>query len=154
VVVKLDEIRNRTLLAVENMKRINPPIKCYLVIAFNCIQFLPSDLTISNRKLVDLLKRPGIFLPGQDIENLRKTADRITRLKDKTPKKPEEDGLMHDLLTTFMISIEKCDFHEPQCELRFYSLDMEKIQGLKTHPIVREIGKTDMSEASINVVIG
>ena len=78
----------------------------------------------------------------------------LSRLKNAKPDKPENGRLMRDLMADFVARIETYEFHEPQCELRFNSLDMEKIQELKEHPIVKEIGKTDRSAASINVVIG
>lgn len=152
--MQLREIRQRILLAKENLKKINPRIKCYMVVSINGIQFNPGELTASNTKLVDLVKYPEIFLPGQEIERLVQCAERIGKLKDGKHGRPEDEGLMRGLMEDFMAMIEKCEFHEPQCELRFDSLDMEKIQELKAHPIVKEIGKTDMSAASINVVIG
>jgi hypothetical protein len=54
----------------------------------------------------------------------------------------------------FETMIEKLDFFDARYELRFESLDMDKIQKLKQYPVVLAIGKTDMSPASINVVIG
>ena len=150
----LCEIRKRVILAQKNLEEINPAIKCYLVVSINGFQFMSSELTVGNTKLVDLLKHPGIFLPGQDLQRLIQVADKIKQLKNVKPDKQENGRLMRDLMADFVSRIETYEFNEPQCELRFNSLDMEKIQELKEHPIVKEIGKTDMSAASINVVIG
>jgi hypothetical protein len=150
----LHEIRNRILLAEKNLEEINPSIKCYIVVSFNQFQFMPGDLTPANSKLLDLLKFPKIFLPGQKIEKLTRLADRIKQLKDAKSDRPEDKEILRDHQADFESGIETLEFHEPQCELRFYSLDMEKIQELKAHPIVKRIGKTDRSAASINVVLG
>lgn len=150
----LHEIRNRILLAQKNLEEINPTIKCYLVVSINCSQFMPGDLMSGNLNLVDLMKRLGIFLPGQDLEKLVKFADQINQIKNAKTCKPENGKLILDLFAQFSSLIEKVKFHEAQVELRFYTLDMEKIQELKAHPIVQKTGKTDMSTSSINVVIG
>jgi hypothetical protein len=152
--VLLREIRERALLAQKNLEEINPVIKCYMMVSINGSQFMPGDLAAGNSKLVDLIKHPKIFMPGQDLEKLIQVTDKIKHLKNAKPEKPENGRLMHDLFVNFETGIETCEFYEPQCELRFYSLDMEKIQELKGHSIVRKIGKTDISEASINVVVG
>ena len=115
---------------------------------------MPGDLTPGNLKLVDLLKHPRIFLPDQDLENLVQLSNKILQLKNAKPERPENGELIRDLFTDFAPAIETIELYESQCELRFYSLDMEKIQELKAHPIVKGIGRTDGSEASINVVIG
>lgn len=44
-------------------------------------------------------------------------------------------------------------FIPPRCELRFPVLDIDAIQRIKRHPIVRRVGLTDMSPAAIRVVI-
>ncbi len=150
----LREIRKRALLAQKNLEEINPVIKCYMMVSINGYQFMPGDLTAGNSKLVDLVEHPKIFLPGQDLEKLMQVADKIKHLKNAKPDKPENGRLMHDLFANFETGIETCEFYDPHCELRFYSLDMEKIQELKEHPIVRRIGKTDMSAASVRVVVG
>jgi hypothetical protein len=56
--------------------------------------------------------------------------------------------------TDFETLLEGYEIHNANFELRFERLDMEKIQELKQHPAVLAVGKTDMSGASINVVIG
>jgi hypothetical protein len=150
----LHEIRNRILLAEKNLDEINPRIKCYIVVSFNQFQFMPGDLTLGNSKLVDLLKSPTIFLPGQRIEKLVQLADWIKQLKDAKSGRPQDIKILRGLWADFESGIDTLQFCEPQCELRFYSLNMEKIQELKAHPIVKGIGKTDMSEASINIVVG
>jgi len=150
----LHEIRNKILLAEKNLEEINPRINCYIVVSFNQFQFMPGDLTPGNSKLVDLLKFPKIFLHGQNLDKLFHLTDRIKRLNDAKSDKLKDKKILHDLWVDFESAIETLQFCEPQCELRFYSLDMEKIQELKTHPIVTGIGKTDMSAASVNVVVG
>jgi hypothetical protein len=73
----------------------------------------------------------------------------------KSVKKSEKfDNKLQSLYKTLKNNIETTEFHEPQIELRFYELDMEKIQQLKAHPLVQAVGKTDMSPASITVVVG
>jgi hypothetical protein len=152
--MQLHEIRSRILLAEKNLEEINPSIKCYIVVSFHEIQFIPGNLSPGNLKLVDLMSHPGIFLPGQNLRKMVQIADKINQLKDEKPAKSENSKLIHDLFADFAPIIETLGFHDPQFELRFYSLDMEKIQELKAHPIVQRIGKTDMSAASVNVVIG
>jgi hypothetical protein len=149
----LHEIRNRILQAEKNLEEINPSIKCYIVVSFNEIQFMPGDLSPGNSKLVDLLKFSTMFLPDQDLDKLLHLTDRMKQLKDAKSDRPEENKILRDLWKDFESGIEKLQFCEPQCELRFFSLDMAKIQELKAHPIVQRIGKTDMSAASINIVI-
>ncbi|HMD69656.1 MAG TPA: hypothetical protein VKF42_12300 [Chitinivibrionales bacterium] len=150
----LCEIRKRAILAQKNLEEIKPHIKCYMVVSINGLQFIPSELTAGSLKLLDLLKHPKIFLPGQDLKKLMQVTDKIKHLKNAKPDRPENGRLIHDLFANFETGIETCEFYEPQCELRFYSLDMKQIQKLKEHPIVRRIGKTEISAASIRVVVG
>jgi hypothetical protein len=73
----------------------------------------------------------------------------------ETGKKMEKrNKKLQSLFTAFSRDIEATEFHEPDIELRFNDLDMEKIQALKAHPLVQAVGKTDLSPASIRVVVG
>lgn len=150
----LHEIRNRILLAQANQKEINPCIECYMAVSINGFQFMPGDLMPANSGLMGLAKYPKSFMPGQDVEKLSDLTDKINQLSNARPDKLENQMLTRRFVADFAKSIETFEFHEPQCELRFNSLDMARIQELKAHPVVQRIGKTDMSPASINVVIG
>lgn len=65
----------------------------------------------------------------------------------------EEKVLLGQLDKDFHAAIEVMEYYEPTIELRFYELEIEKIQEIKKHPIILEVGKTDLSPSSIRVVI-
>jgi len=150
----LHEIRDKILLAKKTLIEINPSIGCYIVASINSCQFMPGDLTLGNLKLVDLMKHPDIFLPGQNLGKMEQLSGKINKIKNEKKDNPENRILLQDLFADFASTIETLGFYTPQFELRFYTLDMDKIQELKAHQIIQGIGKTDMSPASINVVIG
>jgi hypothetical protein len=54
----------------------------------------------------------------------------------------------------FEKTLETLEFNAPTYELRFYKIDIEALKEIKTHPLIQAIGKTNMSMASINIVIG
>jgi hypothetical protein len=150
----LHKIRTRILLAQKNLTQINPRINCYVVVSINGSQFMPGDLMPGSSMLMDLFTFPGLFVPKQNVDNLKRLRDRYVQLKVESRTKPANGVLMFELFAEFESAIETVQFGEAQCELRFFSLDLEKIQELKAHPIVKGIGKTNMSRASVNVVVG
>lgn len=221
--MKLQEIRKRAETARQLLKKINPPISCYLVVMINRTQFIPSGLELGMDNCLELTRHSEVFLPGQDlkimntrreemealakeIESLEKEMKKIRSgiyskvmaqfdprlsaaitlyakrhyqdqdkeevgkvfaecektLKQETKTATEKTEKMvekcneklHSLFNTLKTALEAAEFHEPLMELRFDDLDMEKIQQLKAHPLVQAIGKTDMSPASIRVVVG
>lgn len=159
--MKLCEIRNRIEIARKRMEEIKPAIKSYMVVMINHAQFMPIDFTPDSDKLLDLWKYPDVFISGQNIQPLIKDVKEINDLKKRIENLSKKDGKTQEnekksseMIAKYHAVIEGLEFHEPTVELRFYDLDMEKIQEIKNHPVVQEVGKTDMSGASIRVVIG
>ena len=145
--MRLHEVRNRIVLAQANLKEISPCIECYMAVSINGFQFMPGDLMPANSGLMGLVKYPKSFVPGQDVEKLTDLTDKINQLSNTRPDKFENQMLTRRFVADFASAIETFEFHEPQFELRFYALDMARIQELKAHPVVQRIGKTDMSPA-------
>lgn len=159
--MKLGEIRNRIESARKRMAEIKPEIKSYLVVMINHEQFMPNDFMADSDKLFDLWKYPDIFLMDQNLKSLVKDGEEICDLKKRIENLSKKDGKtqecekkLSELIAKYHAVIEGLDFHEPTVELRFYDLDMDKIQEIKKHPVVQGVGKTDMSGAGIRVVIG
>ncbi len=141
--MKLPEIRENITLAKNRLAGINPEIKCYLVVMINGRQFSVQDFEPGNSACSKLLEFPDVFLPNQNIQAIV-SIDK----KNKTQKNHLEQS-WNELRT----SLEELELFEPIIELRFYNLDMEKIQEIKGHPLIQTLGKTVISPASINVVI-
>jgi hypothetical protein len=87
---------------------------------------------------------------------LNECAQKVEELSKKSSRNKEllqEKKLLDQLRKDFHRAIEGIDFFAPTVELRFYELDMRKIQEIKEHPLIQKAGKTDLSPSSIRVVI-
>lgn len=146
----------------------NIGVKSYLGIVISFHTFTASDIYIGN---IFLFEDVDIFEPGQKLvdkspdllieykvldRKIRSEEGQASKKKNKRKIKflkemVERRAGINDQLVEYLSKVE---FKKPQAELRFKEVDMEAIQEIKKHPIVQEIGKTDMSRASIRIVIG
>lgn len=135
-----------------------------MVVTFGAEQVMPSEIALDNiwffenealfcgkiEKAISEYKRFKEI--GDEIDKLKKNETR--GLDTKTSKKIAEKELEADSIRLHLQSeLATAELHHPQCELRFYGLDIEAIQRMKEHPIVQDVGKTAMTAASIRVVI-
>ena len=166
----LQDIRERITQAKRTMEKIAPQSGAYLVVMVGVAQIEPVLLIQANCGLGGY---PEAFVPGRmaaRVQHLWKrwravearikannkaleraagaARDRRMRELDKQEKALKLVG------SRLRALLERAPFHEIQCELRFHTLDMHEIQRIKQHPIIRQIGKTDESPASIRVVVG
>lgn len=125
--MKLQEIRDGFEQTAKKLQEINPRLKCHIVVVIGHRQFTERELARGSDTLLKLF---------DDAETNK------FKLQSKTVR------------AAFEKKLETREFNEVAYELRFYDLKMEAIQEIKKHPIVRAIGKTDMTPASINIVIG
>ncbi len=160
--MKLNEIQEKIGIGKQNLKEINLPIKSYMVVMLGPNQYLAGQITADNPYL--LLKESN-FEPGQRLYPLIERAQKYCnlgnvnkKLSDSNEKEKllieQNEKEMDRIQRELSEKIPELEFVEPQCELRFYDLEIEKIQSIKLHPIVQKIGKTTMSPACTRIVIG
>jgi len=112
----------------QKLQEINPRLKCHIVVVIGHRQFTERELA-----------------RGSDTAFKNFFDDAETnkfKLQSKTVR------------AAFEKKLETREFNEVAYELRFYDLKWRQFKKIKKHPIVRAIGKTDMTPASINIVIG
>jgi len=131
--MKLAEIRKKYDQALKNYKEINPQTMSYIVAMMNNHQIDTEIIFPKSTKLSSLLKYPDIFM----------SSDEYNTLAGLPPKE-----------RAFVTAMEQAELCIPEFELRFESMFIDQIQAIKQHPIVLAIGKTNMSEACISIVIG
>jgi hypothetical protein len=146
--LKLQEIRDGFLKATKTLEQINPKIECYIVAMVGNQQFIMQDLAKGSDALLELPKNQDLDQSTKFLKVLISQAEEIKKSGKKTSKELKAKR------AAFEKELETLEFNTPTYELRFYKIDIEAIQEIKTHPLVQAIGKTNMSPASINIVIG
>ena len=146
--MKLQDIRNGFILASKTLEEINPKIECYIVAMVGNQQFIVQDLAKGSDGLLALPKNSDLDQSSNSIKALVREAEEIKKTGKKTSKEFKAKR------ASFEKNLETLEFNTLTYELRFYKIDIEAIQEIKTHPLVQAIGKTNISTASINIVIG
>lgn len=146
--MKLQEIRDGFFKAEETLKQINPRVKCYIVAMVGNQQFMMQDLVQGSDALLGLPKNSGLDQSSDSIKTMVCEGAEIKKSGKETSKELKAKQV------AFERSLETLEFNAPTYELRFYNLDIEAIQEIKTHPLVQAVEKTNLSTASINIVIG
>jgi hypothetical protein len=111
-------------------------------------QFMMQDLVQGSDALLGLPKNSGLDQSSDSIKAMICEGAEIKKSGKETSKEFKAKRV------AFEKALETLEFNAPTYELRFYNLDIEAIQEIKTHPLVQAVGKTNMSAASINIVIG
>jgi hypothetical protein len=156
--VRINELQAQ----IEEVKKVyaelRKEVSCYMVVCMAHTDFAPEEISVYNMKL---FKNKKIFtaISDNNIDVYKQYACLYKKLED-APKNTDEKDLkkmkseLAELTSSLSLVLKALDFVPAQFELRFYSLETEKIQQIKQHPLVQKIGKTDMSAASIRIVIG
>jgi len=160
----MSAIKSQIKEAQRRLNEINPEIKCDIVAAIDNAQYALDQMSEQN---IELFGSSGIFINPSERAMARyarycelKTAR--DALKEKIKKKASIKAektistieLKMTALEAFLRSaLKTADILPPQFELRFQDLDIDEIQRIKMHPIVQTTGKTEMSPASIRIVI-
>lgn len=110
------------------------------------------DSLRKNPRLLDVISRivRGAEQPRGTEERVEKK--HFMRKEFEAKKENLWERLIH-IRNRLAGNIKTLRFILPRCELRFRALDIDAIQRIKRHPIVQRVGLTDMSPASIRVVI-
>ena len=98
--------------------------------------------------LLVLPKNSDLDQSSNSIKALVREAEEIKKSGKKTSKELKAKRAV------FEKTLETLEFNAPTYELRFYKIDIDALKEIKTHLLIQSIGKTNMSTASINIVIG
>jgi DNA-binding NarL/FixJ family response regulator len=145
--MRLQDIRDGFLKAAKTLEQINPKIECYIVAMVGNQQFMAQDLAKGSDALLVLPKNSDLDQSSSSIKALVREGEEIKKSGKKISKELKSQR------TAFEKTLETLEFNTLTYELRFYKIDIEAIQEIKTHPLIQAIGKTNMSTASINIVI-
>ena len=146
--MKLQDIRNGFILASKTLEQINPKIECYIVAMVGNQQLMFQDLVKGSEALLVLPKNSDLDQSSNSIKALVREAEEIKKSGKKTSKELKAKRAV------FEKTLETLEFNAPTYELRFYKIDIDALKEIKTHLLIQSIGKTNMSTASINIVIG
>jgi len=146
--LKLQDIRNGFILASKTLEQINPKIECYIVAMVGNQQLMFQDLVKGSEALLVLPKNSDLDQSSNSIKALVREAEEIKKSGKKTSKELKAKRAV------FEKTLETLEFNAPTYELRFYKIDIDALKEIKTHLLIQSIGKTNMSTASINIVIG
>jgi len=146
--MKLQEIRDGFLKAAKTLEQINPKIKCYIVAMVGNQQLMMQDLAKGSDAFLQLPKNTDLDQSSSSIKALVHEGEEIKKSGKKISKELKSQRM------AFEKKLETLEFNVPTYELRFNDINIEAIQEIKKHPLVQVLGKTNMSLASINIVIG
>jgi len=140
--------------AKENLKAIKPQIPCKIVVTTGAFQCDTDWFYSAAPELFD--PKNDIFEPSQSqVKECRAMYPDFAFLRDKETGKrtPKETAEMNRIRKNLSDSISKVNFKPAYCELRFTNLNITAIQQIKKHPLVQDIGLTNMSAADIRIVV-